>query len=180
LSNQYNSTVENYFVEYLQQHFMIRILHQEMNIENSFEVIIKDRMSECTCKTNLSPQLMFRQSYTGITNKSFIGNWTKDGFWISKFRIQMLEIRPDVIVRFRFLSAISSTKLKIRYSIGISSILQFIFLMLLAAIIIVQLGKDLLIPGLIAFAFFYLIVAGIELNGTQKKINDKILNGIVD
>jgi hypothetical protein len=157
---------------------MIKIHYQELNIESNLESNIKNRMSELTCKTNLSPHLMFRQSYTGIANKLFVGNWTKSGFWISKFRLQVLEVRPDIIIRFIFMPGTTSTRLGIRYSLGISSILQLVFLLCLVAVFFVQISRPFIPFGLTAFFILYIYIARTELMKSKKIVNEKLLNGI--
>ncbi|MBK6965270.1 MAG: hypothetical protein IPH20_15395 [Bacteroidales bacterium] len=157
---------------------MIKIHYQELNIEKNLESIIKDRMAELTCKTNLSPQLMFRQSYTGIASKLFVGNWTKSGFWISKFRLQVIELRPDIIIRFIFMPGPSSTRLGIRYSLGVSSILQLVFLLSIASVFFVQISRPFIPYGLAALFVLYIYLARTELKKTEKIINEKLLGGI--
>ena len=157
---------------------MIKIHYHELTIDSNEEGIIKDRMSELTCKTNLSPQLMFRQSYTGIANKHFVGNWTKNGFWISKFRLQVLEVRPDIIVRFKFVPAHSSTRLAIRYSLGLSSLLQALFLLSFAAVMFVRISGPFFPIGLTAAFILYIFIARRELKKTEQIINELLLNGI--
>ncbi len=76
---------------------MIPIGKEFFQLHQGDSEIIEKNISLHTCKTNVSPQLMFNQSYTGETSKIFVGNWKKDGFWISKFRRQLLDFRPDII-----------------------------------------------------------------------------------
>lgn len=59
---------------------MIKIGYQKFEIDNCLVDFVKEKMESSTCKTNLTPQLIFKQSFTGITDKTFVGNWTKKGF----------------------------------------------------------------------------------------------------
>ncbi len=101
---------------------MIQIKREKYKIDNYYIDLIKDKMAEETCKTNLSPQLIFRQSFTGVTLKTFVGNWTNNGFLISKFRMQLMQFRPDIIAKFKFLDKSDNSEVSIRYSIGFSSL----------------------------------------------------------
>lgn len=154
---------------------MIKIDYQEININNELVGIIKDKMSENTCKTNISPQLMFKQSYTGITNKIFVGNWTKNGFWISKFKNQLIDLRPDIIARFSFCNDHNLEKVKIRYSMGFSSLFYGLFGMLIFSSFFMALGEIGFIFGIIIFWGLYYLLAIIELNRMKRKIKEKLL-----
>ena len=158
---------------------MIQLLQKKIFLQNNYEQDIKEKMSELTCRTNISPQLMFRQSYTGITEKFFVGNWTKKGFWISKFRLQLLEIRPDIIVRFNFSQKKNNTLLSIRYSLGLSSIIQMFLILLLGLILFVQIDRIIVPYGMITLVFIYFFIIRYELKRTKRIINDKILLDII-
>lgn len=157
---------------------MIRISYQEIEIDESLEKLLKDRMAESTCKTNLNSQLLFRQSYTGRTSKAFVGNWTKNGFWISRFRIQMFQFRPDLIANFRFYSGPALSRISIRYSIGLSSILSALFVIFAFSLPLFSLGKGGYITGLIFLSGIYIVLTVFELDSLKKAINKNILSGL--
>jgi hypothetical protein len=158
---------------------MIQLKRKEINIQSTFEIDIREKMSELTCKTNLSPQLMFQQSYTGITEKLFVGNWTKNGFWISKFRIQLLDIRPDIIVKFVFLQNKPFTRLCMRYSLGLSSIIQMLLILFMGLILFIQIDKGIILYGMIIMVFFYFLIVRVELNRTERNVQERILDIIL-
>ncbi len=72
----------------------------------------------------------------------------------------------------------SVTRLGIRYSLGISSILQLAFLLGLASILFAQISRSLIPYGLAALFVLYIYIARKELKKTERIINEKFLNGI--
>jgi hypothetical protein len=132
-------------------------------------------MSGETCKTNLSPQLIFRQSYTGITSKTFVGNWTKNGFWITKFRMQLMQLRPDIIAKFRFNKTSENSEVSIRYSIGFSSLFIGLILITTFALPFAAFGLVGYFIGFVVMIGGYIIISKIELENIVMKINEKIL-----
>ncbi len=156
---------------------MIKLAQDNIVIKDGVRELIESRMSSNTCKTNLSPQLMFKQSYTGLTDKTFVGNWTKDGFWISKFRRQLMELRPDIIVRFDFHKQKNQTILKLRYSIGFSSILMgLIWILFISSAFSIPFRNGFIIVFTL-FLIAYIILTLNCLNNTKSKIKEKIFSG---
>lgn len=156
---------------------MIKIAYEELRIDSSFEGLLKDKMGKCTCKTNISPQLMLKQSYTGYTDKTFVGNWTKKGFWISKYRKQLFQFRPDIIARFSLSLDDSLIRINIRYSIGLSSIFYALIFIFALAILFVPIGSSGYSIGLLLLFLIYIVITKFELNSLQLSIKEKILSG---
>ena len=116
---------------------MIKIYNQEIEIEKRYEDAIRNKITNCTGKSNLNPQLLIKTRSTSFSNKLFIGNKTRDGIWITKNNIQL--IIPDIIARFSFNS--EQSILKIRYSIGFSSIVGGFFWIVLFSLIFICLSN---------------------------------------
>lgn len=158
---------------------MIRLKREKYKIDNFYIDVIKDKMAAETCKTNLSPQLMFKQSFTGITLKTFVGNWTKSGFWISKFRMQLMQLRPDIIAKFRFSDNLEYSVLSIRYSIGFSSLFIGLMWIIMFALPFLAFGLIEYLIGSAVMIGGYALLTIIELENLQEKIIEKVLSNIV-
>jgi hypothetical protein len=157
---------------------MITIDTREFRTDKNGILLIQEKIEANTCKTNLSPQLMFRQGYTGLTAKIFVGNWTSNGFWISKFRLQLLQFRPDIFTQFYIESETRFEKVKMRTSIGFSSLLMGLIWIILFSIPFATLG---LLPFLVVVAlmiFFYSYLTSIEHDRMMKAIENHIIIGI--
>lgn len=157
---------------------MIPIKQEEYIIHNYNIDVIKDKVIKETCKTNMSPQLMFKQGFTGITNKTFVGNWTKKGFWISKFRMQLIQFRPDIIAKFRFSDHSENTLLSIRYSIGFSSIFLGLFWINLFALPFSAFGSIGHYIGLTLMLALYIFALIIEQDNLKEEIVEKVLSKV--
>jgi hypothetical protein len=141
--------------------------------------LIKERITQNTCKTNVSSQLMFRQSFTGLTGKLFVGNWTSNGFWISKFRLQFIQLRPDIITRFYIENEAPYEKVTMKSSIGFSSLFVGLIWMILFSVPFASFFG--LTGFLVAFAimvFFYSLLTSIEYDRMIKAIKNNIINDI--
>ena len=154
---------------------MIRIKQEKYRIDRYKIDAIKDRMAEETCKTNVSPQLMFRQSFSGVTLKTFVGNWTKNGFWVSKFRLQLIQLRPDIIAKFNFSDRTDNSIVSIRYSIGFSSLFIGSFWIAAFPLLFVVFGLIGYLIGLVLMLGLYILLTIVELNNLREKILDRIL-----
>lgn len=157
---------------------MILIKRKKYRIDNYYIDVIKEKMATETCKTNLSPQLMFKQSFTGITLKTFVGNWTKNGFWISKFRMQLIQLRPDIIAKFEFADNSENSVLSIRYSIGFSSLFIGLMWITMFALPFSAFGLVGFLIGLVVMIGGYVLLSVIELENLQEKIIEKILSNV--
>lgn len=158
---------------------MLNLGTEEVTTKPCNEEVIKQRLTEHTCKTNLNPQFMIKQSYTGFTNKTFVGNWTEYGFWISKYKLQMWQFRPDIIARFYLKKRASSLQVKIKYSLGFSSIFWgSILILIFSAILSSALMKNNLFSAISIFSAIYVIATIIQYRIMKKAVNDKILKGI--
>ncbi len=157
---------------------MIQIKREEYRIRNDYIDVIKNRMVQETSKTNVNPQFMFKQSFTGITLKSFIGNWDKKGFWVSKFRMQLLEIRPDIIAKFKFSDDSEESILSIRYSIGFSNLLIGLVWIVLFSLPFSVFGIVGYMLGILAMIGVYIVLSINELDNIKKKIIEKIMSNV--
>jgi hypothetical protein len=157
---------------------MIPIKREIYKIDNYYIDVIKDKMATETCKTNLSPQLMFKQSFTGITLKTFVGNWTKSGFWISKFRMQLMQLRPDIIAKFKFADNSENSMLSIRYSIGFSSLFIGLLWITMFALPFSAFGLVGYLIGLVVMIGGYVLLSVIELENLREKITEKIMSNV--
>jgi len=157
---------------------MILIKREKYKIDNYYIDVIKDKMATETCKTNLSPQLMFKQSFTGITLKTFVGNWTKNGFWISKFRMQLMQLRPDIIAKFKFADNSENSLLSIRYSIGFSSLFIGLIWITMFALPFSAFGLVGYLIGLVVMIGGYVLLSVIELENLREKIIEKIMSNV--
>ncbi|MCB2196479.1 MAG: hypothetical protein KQH79_11515 [Bacteroidetes bacterium] len=155
---------------------MIKIGQEKIYLKKGNFETIKENFIENTCKTNLSPGLMFRQSYTGVTEKAFVGNWKDYGFWISKFRLQMLQLRPDIIAKFIYLTG-TSERLLIRYSIGFSSLIFAFFIgFILTAYSLLNFEEVYYFLSWIIYILLYAGISAFALKRMKKSIKEKILN----
>lgn len=139
---------------------------------------INERVTQHTCKTNINPQLMFRQSFSGITKKLFVGNWTDQGFWISKYRLQLYQFRPDIITRFYIENGSSNVKVTMKSSIGFSSILVGMFLIVLFSSIFTSSGPRAFLIAVVIFTILYVCLASIEYDKMLKAIKSNVVDGI--
>ena len=158
---------------------MIQIGSEKYIIDSRYVDVIKDRMAKETCKTNLNPQLMFRQSFTGITSKTFVGNWLKHGFWISKYRVQLIQFRPDIIARFTFAGDSANSIVSVRYSIGFSSLFVGLILIATFTFPFLALGRTMYAIVVIISIIFYILFSAIAFENMKEKVVEKLLNNIM-
>jgi hypothetical protein len=158
--------------------YMICLKRQKYRIDSYYIDVIKERMVTETCKTNLNSQLIFRQSYTGYTFKAFVGNWSESGFWISKYRLQLIQLRPDIIAKFRFKDLSENSIVSIRYSIGFSSVFIGLIWIFLFSAPFVAFGLIVYLIGLALMIVFYSVLSVIELNSIKEKIVEKLFHNI--
>lgn len=154
---------------------MIQIGRKTYELNQGESEIIDQNLNEHTCKTNINPQLMFRQSYTGETSKIFVGNWKENGFWISKFHRQLLNLRPDIIARFTY-QGIKKEKLIVKFSIGLSSLISAFLVGVIFMILIIQLFNDYILESWIVFFVIYILSSRYALKKMKRAISDKIMN----
>lgn len=155
---------------------MIKIGKEKIYLKKGNFETIKENFIENTCKTNVSPGLMFKQSYAGITEKVFVGNWKDYGFWISKFRLQILQLRPDIIAKFIHLTG-TSDRLVIRYSIGFSSLVVPFFIgIILTTYSLLEFGKVYYFLSWIVWILLYAGISAFALKRMKKSVKEKILN----
>lgn len=139
---------------------------------------MKEKITLHTCKTNIDPQMMFKQSYTGVTKKLFVGNWTDQGFWISRFKMQIYQFRPDIICRFNIENRASTVKVNIRSSIGFSSLFTGMIVIILFSTPFVSSGKSGFVIAVVIMTILYICLASVEYDKTLKAIKKNVVNGI--
>lgn len=139
---------------------------------------INEKVTLHTCKTHLNPQLMFRQSYFGVTDKLFVGNWADQGFWISRFKRQLYQFRPDIICRFDVENSASAVKISIRSSIGFSSLFTGMIVILLFSASFISSGSFGFLMAVLIMTILYVCLASIEYDKTLKAIKNNVVNGI--
>lgn len=157
---------------------MLLIGKIEFITDNEGIAHINEKVARHTCKTNLNPQLMFRQSYNGITGKLFVGNWSDQGFWISRFKRQLNQFRPDIICRFNVENRPQTVKVTIRSSIGFSSLFTGIIVIILFSVPFISSGSRGFLIAVVIITTLYVCLASMEYNKTLKAIKDHIVNGI--
>ena len=118
---------------------------------------------------------MFTQSFTGETSKVFVGNWENNGFWISKFRRQMLNLRPDIIARFTYYNN-KKEKLTVNFSIGFSSLISALLGGFIFMLVIIQLFNGYILESWIAWLGIYIFISLYALGRMKRTISEKILN----
>ena len=157
---------------------MITLGTKEFRTDEAGISQIQERVAANTCKTNLNPQLILRQSYTGLTNKVFVGNWTKDGFWLSKYRLQLFQLRPDIITRFSIQKETTYQKVTMKSSIGFSSLFLAMIFILLFSAPFASLGTSGFLMIVTFMVIFYALLASREYDKMMKAINDTIIKDI--
>ena len=157
---------------------MIKIKTETYRIDSCNFKTIQDRMVENTCKTNLSPQLLFKQNYQEHTLKTFVGNWKKDGFWLTKYRKQFAQLRPNIISRFKFIESEANGRIVITYSIGFSSIFYALMLITMFASIFTVFGLLGFTIGFILLTVGYAFLASAELDFIRFSLEEKLLIGV--
>jgi len=157
---------------------MITINKREFRTDKKGILRIQENIEANTCKTNLNPQLMFRQSYTGRTEKIFVGNWTSNGFWISKFRLQLFQLRPDIITQFYIESETRYEKVTMKSSIGFSSLFIGLMWIILFSVPFATVGQTGFFIGVVMMLILYSFLTSIEYNRMIKAIKDNIVVGI--
>lgn len=154
---------------------MITLGNKEFRTDETGISLIRERVTKNTCKTNLNPQLLFVQSYTGRTNKLFVGNWTADGFWISKFRMQMMQFRPDIITSFLIQEEASRKKVTMRSSIGFSSLFTGMIISMCFSLPFMAFGLTGYLIVIALWIALYAYLASMEYDRIMKAIKDHIL-----
>ncbi|HLN74707.1 MAG: hypothetical protein ACM3O8_11170 [Methylococcaceae bacterium] len=139
---------------------------------------MKENVTLHTCKTNIDPQLMFRQSFAGVTKKLFVGNWTDQGFWISRYKLQLYQFRPDIICRFNIENRTSTVKVNIQSSIGFSSLFTGMIIIILFSAPFVSSGKSGFLTAVVIMTILYVCLASVEYDKTIKAIKNNVVNGI--
>ena len=157
---------------------MITIDKKEFRTDKKGILLIQEKIEANTCKTNVSPQLMFGQSYTGRTGKIFVGNWTSNGFWISKFRLQLFQLRPDIITQFYIESEPRYEKVTMKSSIGFSSLFIGLIWIVLFSIPFAAFGLIGFLVGVALMILFYSYLTSIEYDRMIKAIQNNIVVGI--
>jgi len=157
---------------------MITIDKKEFRTDKKGILLIQEKIEANTCKTNVSPQLMFSQSYTGRTGKIFVGNWTSNGFWISKFRLQLFQLRPDIITQFYIESETRYEKVTMKSSIGFSSLFIGLIWIILFSIPFAAFGLIGFLVGVALMILFYSYLTSIEYDRMIKAIQNNIVVGI--
>lgn len=158
---------------------MIRIATNEFWTDKENILVINERVKENTCKTNINPELMFRQSYNGMTTKLFVGNWTSDGFWISKYRNQFIQLRPDIITRFYIKEDNEGIHVVMKSSIGFSSIFTFLILLLIfSSSSASEFGINAIYSVASIFILLYILLSKIEYDRMLTSIKKTVFNDI--
>lgn len=157
---------------------MITIGKKEFRTDKNGILLIQEKIEANTCRTNVSPQLMFTQCYTGRTEKIFVGNWTSNGFWISKFRLQLFELRPDIITQFYIESETHYEKVIMKSSIGFSSLFIGLIWIILFSLPFAVFGLIGFLVGFALLILFYSYLTSIEYDRMIKAIENYIIVGI--
>lgn len=150
----------------------------EFTTDSDGLTLINERVAQHTCKTNIDPQLMFRQSFTGVTKRLFVGNWTDQGFWISRYKLQLYQFRPDIICRFNIENRTSTVKVNIRSSIGFSSLFTGMIIIILFSAPFVSSGKSGFLTAVVIMTILYICLASVEYDKTIKAIKNNVVYGI--
>lgn len=139
---------------------------------------IHEKVAMHTCKTHLNPQLMFRQSFHGVTDKRFVGNWSDNGFWLSRFKMQLYQFRPDIISHFDIKNEPSLVKVTIRSSLGFSSLFTGLFLIVLFSVPFISSGSAGFLTAVVIMTILYICLASMEYDKMLKAIKNNIVDGI--
>lgn len=153
---------------------MLKIGQIEYEVNEEKVKDIESNIAKYTCKTNLSPHLLFKSPYTEGTSKIFIGNWLKDGFWITRYRKQFVNFRADIIATGNFVNTLTMNKLVFRFSIGFSGIIGGFFIILLIALILAS-----IVPIYLAFGLpiiVYILMTSLEMKKAKNTIEKFLLS----
>lgn len=154
---------------------MIEIRKEEYKLFLADRQKIKDRLIKHTCKTNLNPHLLFRNKFTEDTSKIFIGNWTDDGFWVTRFRRQIINFRADIVAKGVVEERSNDLLLHFKYSLGFSSIIGGLISILVVGLFLNSLGLGLLWSALIP-APLYILLSYFEVSKMKSVIYDYLIN----
>jgi hypothetical protein len=121
--------------------------------------------------------MIFRPAYNGSTRKAFVGNWTKNGFWISKLQWQTILFHPNVIARFIYHKG-APDRLEIRYSTGFSGLISALFAGYLFTLYFMHFGQVYYFLSWIAWIVIYTGYAMYSLKRMKKAIQEKIFFGL--
>ena len=157
---------------------MITIDKKEFRTDKKGILLIQEKVEANTCKTNVSPQLMFSQGYTGRTDKIFVGNWTSNGFWLSKFRLQLFQFRPDIITQFYIESETRYEKVIMKSSIGFSSLFFGLMCIILFSIPFAVFGLIGFLVMVVMMILLYSFLTSVEYQRMLKAIKNNIVVGI--
>ncbi len=157
---------------------MITIDKKQFRTDKKGILLIQEKVEAITCKTNVSPQLLFRQSYTGRTEKIFVGNWTSNGFWLSKFRLHLIHFRPDIITQFYIESETRYEKVTLKSSIGFSSLFFWLIWIIIFSTPFAALGLIGFLITATMMILFYSYLTSVEYDRMIKSIKNNIVIGI--
>lgn len=153
---------------------MIEIGTDKHNLILSDKPKVEDRLIKHTCKTNLSPHLLFRNIYTDNTSKVFIGNWTDNGFWITRYRKQFINFRADVVAKGTFKEANKKLQLNFNYSLGFSSVVGGLFIILFITLMLTSFGLNFFVAILFPVTL-YVIFSKREMKKAKDAIEKYLL-----
>ncbi len=154
---------------------MIEVGKDKHHLLITDRIKIKERLVKHTCKTNLSPHLLFTNQYNDNTSRTFIGNVTDDGFWITRYRKQFMNYRADVVAKGTFKEYGSKLELSFNYSLGFSSIVGGAFIIIIIAAIMISNGLNFFLSFAIPIIIYGLLTR-LEVSKAKEAINNYLLN----
>ena len=167
---------------------MIILKQKIYTISDKEKLILEEVILENTLERGLHPQLIFYQTYmNSASGKLFIGNISKNGFWISKYRTQLFQLRPDILIFFKYNElANNKVKLRITYRLGFSSIVQCLFYSIYFGIsliggflLLIDVGKlNAILVSLSLFFLFYSLITSISLSSAEDLVEEHFLNKV--
>jgi len=147
--------------------------YTEYELREISQEIVEANLAKFTEKTNVNPNFLFASHQYEDETKKFIGNWLKDGFWITRYRKEFINFKADVIAKGSFKNHPNMNKLVFNFSIGLASILGGTFVMLLIALALVR-----FVPNYVAILTpicFYAFMTILEFKKVKRRIEKYLL-----
>ena len=140
---------------------------------------IKDRLVETTAKSNLNPNLLFRLPYFESSTKKFIGNWTNDGFWITKCKKGFLHFNSSVVAKAKLVDHGVHGFIDVKYSLSLSTIFEGFIIICLFTTLLTAILFPVYISAFIIICLYVLLLFA-EKNSFRKFIERHIILGLND
>ncbi len=155
---------------------MIKLKQKKYEIQADSTDTFLEMLNKETYGTNINPEFSMLNTYLHGTSKSFVGYKKNNFFSIYRYKEQIAQFRPDILIKGRILDTSDNIMLKCSYEINVSGFLS----LLLFLVMFFFLGNTWFGGfeyGIISSVFIlllYILFARLELKKTEKIFNEKL------